>query len=143
VKRILSVVTLLSMLCSITAANAGVQVLCSHDDGFGHVVSHDTHEKESHASCDHHDSPEKRSSQELTHEDANCEDVEWDDSELEDLSSSNDRSNAKAPTLQFSANAFSSCQIEVSLKEASKPPAYKVLQENQSRRFAKIVQIRC
>ncbi len=131
------------MVCSITAANAGVQVLCSHDDGFGHVVAHDAHEKETHASCDHQDSPEDRSSQQHTHEDADCEDVELDDSELEDLSSSSDRSNAKAPSILLGSNAYTKRQIDASLREAAKPPAFRVLAENKSRRFAKIVQIRC
>lgn len=131
------------MVCSITAANAGVQVLCSHDDGYGHVVSHDAHEKESHASCIFQDAPENQSSQELTHEGANCEDVELDDSELEDLSSSSDRSNGKAPSILLGSNAYTKRQIDASLREAAKPPAFRVLTENKSRLFAKIVQIRC
>lgn len=131
------------MVCSITAANAGVQVLCSHDDGFGHVVAHNAHEKETHASCLHQDSPEDRSSQDLSHEDPDCKDVVLDDSELEDLSSCSDRSKAKTPSIQLGSNAYTISQIDASLKDAARPPAFRVVTENKSRRFAKIVQIRC
>jgi hypothetical protein len=131
------------MVFSIATANAGVQVLCSHDDGFGHVISYESHEKGLHASCAFQHSHDESATSDHSHDDADCEDVELVDSELEDLSSSSDRAKGKSPTIQLVASVFSGCQIEMSLKVASRPPVYRVLKENESRRFAKIVQIRC
>lgn len=131
------------MVFSIAAANAGVQVLCSHDDGFGHVISYESHEEEVHSSCVFQHSHDDDATFDHSHDDADCEDVELVDSELEDLSSNSDRTKGKAPTIQLVANVLSGGQIEMSLKVASRPPVYRVLKENESRRFAKIVQIRC
>lgn len=131
------------MVFSIAAANAGVLVLCSHEDGFGHVISYEAHEEEVHASCVHPHPPREIAEPDHSHADIDCEDIELVDSELEDLSSNTDRAQGKAPAFHLVARFFSSCQIDESLKDASRPPVYRVLRESESRRFARIVQIRC
>ena len=141
--RTSSIIVLLSMVFSIAAANFGTKVFCSHHDGFGHVISQESHENEVHASCVYQHADREHATQDHSHNEADCEDVELVDSELEDLSSNSDRGKSKVPNNQLVADIFSSCEIEISLKVASRPPVYRILKENESRRFAKIVQIRC
>ena len=141
--RTSSIIIVLSMVFSIAAANSGAKVFCSHHDGFGHVISQESHEKEVHASCVYQHADQEHATHDHSSNEADCEDVELVDSELEDLSSNSERGKGKAPTIQLVANIFSSCGIEMSLEVASRPPVYRILKENESRRFAKIVQIRC
>ena len=143
VTRTSSIIALRSLVFSLAAASSGAKVFCSHHDGFGHVISYESHEKEVHASCVYQHADQGHATHDHSHNKADCEDVELVDSELEDLSSNSDRSKGKSPTIQLVANIFSSCEIAMSLDVASRPPVYRILKENESRRFAKIVQIRC
>lgn len=142
VKQVLSVIALLSMLCSIAAANVGALLLCSHEDGFGHVVDFNTHENESHDSCDHSEEHKSSSHNSLCEDAVDCTDSEVPDQELEDFSSNTDRSPLKSPSLQHGEYAFAPIEAAPSIEKHSKPPAFPLSVESQSRRFAKTVQIR-
>ena len=111
--RTSSIIIILSMVFSIAAANSGAKVFCSHHDGFGHVISQESHEKEVHASCVYQHADQGHATHDHSHNEADCEDVELVDSELEDLSSNSDRGKSKVPTNQLVADIFSSCPLIV------------------------------
>ncbi len=130
------------MICSITTANAGVQLLCSHEDGSGHVVDYDTHDAEIHASCVFDEAHEAGHEHSHSYEETGCSDTEMPDSELEDLSSNSDRSPLKAPSIQFAIGAFLLNDASFSRETHLRPPASPLAMESESRRFARTVQIR-
>ncbi len=139
VTRVISTLALASMLCSILAANSGVQILCSHDGGYGHLVELDDHTTESSSACGH-----KHAHEDDHHVDhPSCVDVEVPDSELEDLSSNSDRSVVKAPELYLdlfeSVGSLSDPRVDAADLRPKDTPTL----ESESRQFAKTVQIRC
>jgi len=142
VKQVVSVIGLLSLLCSIAAANAGALLLCSHADGFGHVVDFNIHEREAHESCNHSEDHQSSRPEPLCHETADCTDSEMPDQELENLSSNSDRSPLKSPSFQNGEQTFAPVKTASSIEKYAKPPAFPLSMESESRRFARTVQIR-
>lgn len=141
--RIISIAVLLSLFCSLAAANVGVQLLCSHNDGFGHVVDFDTHEEETHKSCGHGQISNTHRDHPVTPDESACEDTEVPDSEWDGLSSNSDRSVVKAPSILNGFLGFLIQSLEAKIDTVSTPPLITLFLESESRLFAKIIQIRC
>ncbi len=118
-----------------------MQLLCSHEGGYGHVVEFDAHEGKSHDSCGHAHIEDSHHSEQAS--DAGCKDIEVPDSELEDLSSGGDRSTVKAPALLLDLLVLSNALVDQSQTKAAIRPQNAPCLESESRRFARIVQIRC
>ncbi len=150
--RFVSILALISLLCSSIAANVGGQlILCSHEDGQGYLVQFSEHEKQHSDPChDHQDGHPTASNSADSHEDAlcdfeaqDCEDVEIPQTDLRDKNQSGDRLLVKSPAICLCLFALRPAEIdrkiEALARSAKAPPQL----ESESRRFAKTIQIRC
>lgn len=150
--RFVSILALVSLLCSSLAASVGGQlILCSHEDGQGYLVEFSAHEKQHSDPCHaHQDGYPTDSDNAESHEDAlcyfeaqDCEDVEIPQTDLRDKSQSGDRLLVKSPAICLCLfdllPAEINRQIEAHARIDKGPPQL----ESESRRFAKTIQIRC
>ena len=145
--RIVSTITLVSLICGTAVANVDGQLLCSHEDGTGHVIKFSEHEKEKRGECDHSHGGNESNACILNLSDAQgnstCDDIEVPDSELGDNASNGDRLLAKSPAIILRPIKFSPATYDLQSSRFATPLRAPPCLESEARRFAKIVQIRC
>lgn len=144
--RIVSILALVSLFCCSVAADTVGQLLCSHEDGQGHLVEFSQHEEQHTDPCHNHHSEEAEHQEEdaaCEFEAQACDDVEVPQTDFQDQGHYGDRTLVKSPAICLSLfelrPAAIDRQIEVSSRVSKGAPTL----ESESRRFAKTIQIRC
>ncbi|MBT5814861.1 MAG: hypothetical protein HOI15_11025 [Opitutales bacterium] len=145
-KRFVSILALISVFCSSIAANTARQLICSHEDGQGHLVEFGEHENEHKDPCHDHHSAEAEYHEEAIacdFEAEACDDVEIPQTDLRDQGQNNDRNLVKSPAVCLSLFELRPAAIDRQIKAGTKVSKDSPALESKSRRFAKTIQIRC
>jgi hypothetical protein len=146
VNRIVSILALVSLFCCSVAADSVGWLLCSHEDGQGHLVEFSQHEEQRSDPCHDHHSDEAETHEEdaaCEFEAQACDDVEVPQTDFQAQGHYGDRTLVKTPALCLCLFELRPAAIDRQIKACASVSKEAPTLESESRRFAKTIQIRC